>query len=595
MYNIIDIYTKFIIYDLGAYMKIIKSSQIFYKSFKKNLKYLIGLCLIFILGSFFSVYPTRLLGDIINNLSKKSHNSYNVKFLIILYIIIRIIYLSLNIFGKYFQEYLSSKMQYELRTDSILNITNINMIDFNNLQSTQFVTRIFDAITQLVTSIINIVVWIGKSLTTLMFTFYFLFKIDVTITLIFIPLVFFMAIFTKKISRKTKLLSKDEAEKSSYVRDLVQEIVSSFREIKCYPYCKEWILNKYNQKEDNWRRSKVRFNFLSSAIFWLLSFFGIVVVSIILIMAIQKTANNTLATGDITALLLYSGNIFVNIMEVFNQFINFKTLEVVIERFNEIMSKSTSKEKTKCILNNYDIEFKNVSFSYNGTNTILNNINLKIPFGKSISIIGESGSGKSTILKLILGLYETTSGEVKIGDININDLSREDIKKNITCIFQNTFLYNSSIHDNIVLGREENIESLNEVLGLSCSTNFINKFSNKLDTIVGERGSNLSGGQQQRLGIARGFLDGGKIILLDEISAALDTITEQHIIENIKKIQNKTLVVVSHKPNMIRWTDYAVVIDNGEIVDIGTHDELLKRCPLYLKFMEDDDIVTNSI
>lgn len=83
--------------------------------------------------------------------------------------------------------------------------------------------------------------------------------------------------------------------------------------------------------------------------------------------------------------------------------------------------------------------------------------------------------------------------------------------------------------------------------------------------------------------------------MLDEISAALDTITEQHIIENIKKIQNKTLVVVSHKPNMIRWTDYAVVIDNGEIVDIGTHDELLKRCPLYLKFMEDDDIVTNSI
>ncbi len=459
------------------------------------------------------------------------------------------------------------------------------MAEFEKIQSTQFVSRIFEAISQLVSAIINIITWLGKSLTTLIFTFYFLFKIDAEITLAFIPLIPCMAILTKIISSKKKALSKKEAEKSGFVKDFIQEIVSSFKEIKVYN-CSKWVLGKYDDLENQWKNARIKSNFLSSAVFWLLSFFGIVVVSVILVLAINKTLSHELNPGDITAMILYSGTVFNGVMEVFNQIIVFKNLEVVIERYNEIM-KSTYSDKTyneNLLWSNstYDIEVSNVNFAFDKNKNILENINFKIPFGSSVAIIGQSGSGKTTLLKLLLGLYVPTKGKVKIGGMDISDMSNEDRCRLITCAFQDTFIYNSSIYDNIVLGKSVTNELFTNSLAMSDLLNFICELPNGSYTQLKERGSNLSGGQKQRVGIARCFISTSKIILLDEISSALDNITERNIIENLKKLKNKTRIVVSHKPDMILWTDYVIVIANGRIIDMGTHAELRNRCKTYL-------------
>ena len=568
-------------------INIINSSTVFKNSLKKNIWLFLLLLLLFVIGSFLSVYPTQLLGNIINLLTE-SMSLDSVKKLIFLYVFIRIISLSIVILSKYLQEYISNKLECELRINSIKSTFNMDIYRLENIQSTQFTSRIFDAITQLISTVINVITWLGKTLTTLLFTFYFLFKIDFEITLAFIPLIPCMAILTKVISTRKKIFSKNEAENSSYVKDFIQEIMSSFKEVKIYNFT-QWIFDKYSLLENKWMDSKIKSNFLSSAVFWLLSLFGIIVVSIILIASINKALTHQLNPGDITAMILYSGTIFNGIMEVFNQIIIFKSLEVSIERFNEVMcdTQSNVSVKNNLVINptNYNISVSNVDFNYNNSSKALENITFKIPFGSSVAIIGRSGSGKSTLLKLLLGLYKPSKGEIKIGEFDVNEINNEYRSKLITCAFQDTFLYNLSLYDNIVLGKTISNKALVNSLTLSDLNEFVNELPNGINTILHERGSNLSGGQKQRIGLARCLLSPGKIILLDEISSSLDNITEKHIIENLKKLNDNTLIIVSHKPEMISWTDYAIVLDNGKIVDMGTHDELLSRCKTYVNII----------
>lgn len=565
----------------------IHSSKIFKSSLRKNSWLFLALLAIFVIGSFLSVYPTRLLGNIINLLAEPTAGEA-VKQFIFLYILIRVVSLSITIIGKYLQEYISNKLECELRIESIQATFNMDMYKLENIQSTQFTSRIFDAINQLILTVLNMITWLGKTLTTLLFTLYFLFKIDFMITLAFIPLVPCMAVLTRMISARKKMIAKSEAENAGHVRDFIQEIMSSFKEVKNYN-CTRWIFEKYSSLEMKWMESKIKSNFLSSAVFWLLSLFGIVVVSIILIASISKSLTHQLNPGDITAMILYSGTVFNGVMEVFNQIIIFKSLEVSIERFNEVMQDTQENigngGRQTAMPENYDLSVSHVDFCYSHSEKVLDNITFEIPFGSSAAIIGRSGSGKSTLLKLLLGMYRPSGGTVQIGGANVSGLGNECRAECITCAFQETFLYNMSLYDNVVLGKTISEEALTNALQLSDMTAFVREQPEGIHTPLYERGSNLSGGQKQRIGLARCLLKPSKIILLDEVSSALDNVTEKYIIENLKNLKGHTRIVVSHKPEMMLWTDYAIVMESGRIVDIGTHKELLARCKTYAEII----------
>jgi ATP-binding cassette subfamily B protein len=257
------------------------------------------------------------------------------------------------------------------------------------------------------------------------------------------------------------------------------------------------------------------------------------------------------------------------------------------KRINEFLS-----EKNEIINKNNDtykidgtVEFKNVKLKYKETNIqALNNINFKINSGQSLGIIGSVGSGKSTILELIVRNYDVDSGSIYIDNKNIKDHNIDVVRNEIGYVPQSTFLFSDTIYNNINFG---NIKSdVNEVYNkskIACIDNDINSFPNKYSSILGERGINLSGGQKQRLAIARALLKNPKILILDDSLSALDTETEHVLINNLNKLENITKIIVSHRISTIEKCDLILVVINGEITEMGNHKELCKQNGYYLE------------
>ncbi|QNO16688.1 ABC transporter ATP-binding protein [Alkalicella caledoniensis] len=238
---------------------------------------------------------------------------------------------------------------------------------------------------------------------------------------------------------------------------------------------------------------------------------------------------------------------------------------------------SEDKNSLDAQLDSFDVEFKNVSFSYKRDQPILNNISFKITSGKKTAIVGESGSGKSTLLKLIGRFYDVTEGEIAVGGHDIKQLKLKNLRQNFGYVFQDTYLFHLSIKDNIKFGKPD--ASDDEVMQAAKRANahqFIMETECGYDTVVGERGIRLSGGQKQRISIARMLLKEPQIILLDEATSALDNVTEAAIKQSLNELsEGRTLITVAHRLSTIMEYDSIIVLEAGEIVEQGTYQSLI--------------------
>ncbi len=249
------------------------------------------------------------------------------------------------------------------------------------------------------------------------------------------------------------------------------------------------------------------------------------------------------------------------------------------------------------------IELKNVGFNYqNKRKNILENINLQIPKGKMIALVGESGGGKSTLIKLLQRLYDPTEGAILWDEIDLKDAKISSLKKQIALVTQETVLFNDTIRYNISYGKPDATdEELDEAAKIAFADEFIKDLPDGYDTLVGERGTFLSGGQRQRIAIARAVLIDAPFLILDEATSALDAESErlvQKALENL--MQNRTSVVIAHRLSTIRKADKIVVMEKGEIIETGTHQELLNNEGVYkrlyeLQFLEEETIEKTSI
>ncbi len=295
---------------------------------------------------------------------------------------------------------------------------------------------------------------------------------------------------------------------------------------------------------------------------------------------------NLITSGELTAgsfasfvtslLLLYKpvktlGNTLTSIQNIF----------VAMGRIFELYDLKpdvTSRPKAKEFKNlETEINIDNVSFQYLPDKLILKNINLTIPKNETLAIVGNSGGGKSTLVNLISRFYDVTSGSIKFDDVDIREYSLNSIRKNIAVVFQDNFLYSGTIRENIMMGNfDASEEEFQNAIKSAHLEDFLNTLQDGVDTEIGERGTTLSGGQRQRVAIARAILRDAPIIILDEATSALDNESEaivQKAMDNLMK--NKTVFVIAHRLSTIQNADKIVVINQGEIVEAGTHDELL--------------------
>jgi ATP-binding cassette subfamily B protein len=233
------------------------------------------------------------------------------------------------------------------------------------------------------------------------------------------------------------------------------------------------------------------------------------------------------------------------------------------------------------------IEFQNVSFSYRNTNSsntpILNNINFTIEPSQKIALVGPTGCGKTTLVKLILRLYEPQKGTILIDDVDIREYPLQVLRKHIGYIEQDIYLFSRSIHENIAFGNQKaKLEEIKEVAEIAYVDDFVQQFPEKYNTVIGERGTRLSGGERQRVAIARAFLTDPEILILDDSVSAVDSETEEKIgqaMENILK--NRTTLIITHRLHTIRTSDKILVLKHGKVVAEGSHNDLLQSSDDY--------------
>ncbi len=261
-----------------------------------------------------------------------------------------------------------------------------------------------------------------------------------------------------------------------------------------------------------------------------------------------------------------------------------------IDRFNELFDYSeidypeVGEEFTSP-----DIEFKDVVFMYDGDKNTLNGINLKIEKGETLALVGKSGSGKTTIARLVARFWDVNSGEIKIGGQNIKAYSKETLMDNIAFVFQNNQLFKASLLENITFGNENITEKqIEEALIKSRAKEIIDGLENGLDTVVGEGGTYLSGGEMQRIALARAFLKDAPIVLLDEATAFADPENE-HLIQGalLELSKGKTTIMIAHRMTSIKYADNIAVVDEGKISQYGTHEELVIKDGLYKKMWDE--------
>ena len=235
-----------------------------------------------------------------------------------------------------------------------------------------------------------------------------------------------------------------------------------------------------------------------------------------------------------------------------------------------------------------NFEFKNVSFSYNGKDKVLDNISFNVNANETVAFVGKSGSGKTTIFNLLCKMYDIKDGEITIDGRDIKKLTKDTIRGNITIISQSPYIFNMSIKDNLRLVKQDvTDEEIKEACKLACLDEFINNLTDGYNTIVGEGGVNLSGGQRQRLAIARALVQKTEIILFDEATSALDNETQEKIQQAIENLQkNYTILIIAHRLSTVINSDRILFLDDGKIIAEGTHKDLLKTCEEYKNLYE---------
>lgn len=292
--------------------------------------------------------------------------------------------------------------------------------------------------------------------------------------------------------------------------------------------------------------------------------------------------NGTITSGNFVAFIAALMMLYTPLKSVGNNYINIQNSFLAIDRIFDILDlephikdHETAKELKEV---KKDIVFDHVHFEYVPGREVLHDINLEIPVGHTIALVGNSGGGKTTISALLPRLYDIQKGSIKIDGSDIKSITQASLRKQIAMVFQDNFLFSGTVRENILLGNgEATEETIWKALKSACLDDFVRELPNKLDTQIGERGILLSGGQKQRLAIARAFVKNAPIVILDEATSALDNKSErvvQEALDNLMK--NRTVIVIAHRLSTIQNADKIVVINDGRIAEQGPHEDLLK-------------------
>ena len=392
-----------------------------------------------------------------------------------------------------------------------------------------------------------------------------------------IPVAFLICIGGKNKQTKQNIIHQRAKLKRA---DAIKECIETVREIKANNQSEKYLANideilTYSEKIN----IKAELNtalYVASAQMLLR-----VGIATMVLMGVKLIAQGTLDFLTLLMFLIAASRVFDPISTALINLAAIFETELKVDRMKEIENQQIQSGKTNERFDNYDIKFENVKFSYKNNNK--ENVSFTAKQGEVTALVGPSGGGKSTVSKLAARFWDIKSGKITLGGKDISTIDLEELLKNYSIVFQDVVLFNSTVMENIRLGRRTaSDEEVKKVAKMAMCDEFIEKLSNGYNTVIGENGSTLSGGERQRISIARALLKDAPIILLDEATASLDVENESKVQQAISTlIKDKTVLVIAHRMRTVAGADHIVVLADGKVKEEGNHDELLKADGLY--------------
>ena len=486
---------------------------------------------------------------------------------------------------------IKEKILYYLRKDILDRIFSLKVVNFDKISSGEFQQKLKDDPAS-ISRVLSVVQYNAFALITNLVILIYVFFLNYILGIIYLIGVVLLYFIEKKLYSKYEYLQRNYSKIQDRNTTILNEVMHGIRDIKLLniiPSISNIAIDSMSQSNQYDTKLKMQHNFiweLSGAIEYLISF-------LVIFIGIYLASTNKLTVTNLLIIYMYRYEIFSLISNINSIKEYYTEYKVAKDRIFSIMDDNCFpvEQYGNVSLKNINgsIEFKNVSFGYDDK-MVLKDINFNIEANDTVAIVGASGSGKSTIFNLLNKSYDVSDNSIFIDDIDINTLDCNTIRNHISIISQNPYLFNFSIKENfMLLGDHITMKDIKKACKLARIDDFIDSLPDKYDTILGEGGVNLSGGQKQRIAIARALLKKSKIILFDEATSALDNITQREIQSSINSIsKDYTILIIAHRLSTIKDCNKIMVLQDGKIVGVGNHYELLKNNLYYQKLYENE-------
>lgn len=575
-----------------------KTIKLIYKITGKNFYYVILLTLFTGISPVISVL---LFQRLLNAIELKQSTLYQLCIILILYLGFSLFSSLLLNVSSYFNSKLRILLEYKINYLLIEKSSQLSLINFEDSEIYNKLTRLENEVGYKPFQTFQALLGIISSLVTFISSAIILILWKPALVIILIVLPFISLFYYLKIAQEDFEMhyGRSNSEREAWYISYLLTHDFSFKELKMYGL-KDYFLNRFWKLKSHFKNQENTINKKKMVYGFIFNTVQDLCMGFVVFIAVLSAFTGKLLIGNVATYIKSIGMVQSNSQGIINNVYMLYDSNLYMELLDEFLNLETEKMMDSNGINIEainSIEFKNVSFSYDGNRKVLNNISFNIKKGELLAIIGVNGSGKSTILKLICGLYTNYSGDILVNNTDLREINSESYRKCVSVLFQDYLKYEFTLGENISLGDVDHIdetEKINKTLKLA-DINFLraDKESYRLDSQLGnwfDEGTQLSGGQWQKVAIARTYFRGASVFLLDEPSSALDSISEKSIFNSFFKLASKEIsVFITHKVGVAKNAKRILVVDNGVIEGIGTHSELIKSSEIYRSLYEKDN------